>query len=115
MREQRVVIPTAFRLQCLENVHNQTGPTSTLSNLRNRVWFPTMGVMVQEYCDTYTQCQAGSPCNLSEPMIVTEMPPAPWHTLRTAILDDKDPRREYNNTPHSFTGKTPAEILMKLF
>ena len=35
--------------------------------------------------------------------------------IQTPILDDKDPRREYNNTPHSFTGKTPAEILMKLF
>ena len=35
--------------------------------------------------------------------------------IHTPILDDKDPRREYNNTPHSFTGKTPAEILMKLF
>ena len=55
-------------------------------------------------------------------MLVTEMPPAPWHTLHTAILDDKDPRREvymmmmsHNNTPHSVTGKTPAEILMKRF
>ena len=35
--------------------------------------------------------------------------------IHTAILDDKDPRREYNNTPHSFTGKTPVEILIKLF
>ena len=35
--------------------------------------------------------------------------------IHTLILDDKDPRREYNNTLHSFTGKTPAEILMKLF
>ena len=78
-----------------------------------------MGVMVQEYCNTYTQCQAGSPYNMSELMLVTEMPPAPWHTLHTAILD---PRREvymmmmtHNNTPHSVTGKTPAEILMKRF
>ena len=24
--------------------------------------------------------------------------------IQTPILDDKDPSREYNNTPHSFTG-----------
>ena len=35
--------------------------------------------------------------------------------IHTPILDDNDPRSEYSNTPHSFTGKTPAEILMKLF
>ena len=42
--------------------------------------------------------------------------------IHTAILDDKDPRREvymmmmtHNNTRHSVTGKTPAEIRMKGF
>ena len=42
--------------------------------------------------------------------------------IHTAILDDKDPRREvyimritHNNTPHSVTGETPAEILIKRF
>ena len=38
------------------------GPASTLSHLRNRVWFATTGV--------------------KPIMLVTEMPPAPWHTLR---------------------------------
>ena len=40
--------------------------------------------------------------------------------IHTAILEDKDPRREvymmamtHNNTPHSVTGKAPAEILME--
>ena len=42
--------------------------------------------------------------------------------IHTAILDDKDPRREvymmmmtHNDTPHSATGETPPETLMKRF
>ena len=71
VRGHRVVIPAALRLQCVENGHSTHfgGPTSTLSNLRNKIWFPTMGAMVEEYCETCGVCQAASPYNVPEPML----------------------------------------------
>ena len=49
--------------------------------LRENVWFPGIDRLAKREMETCIACQANGPENRRDPLQMTPLPPAPWHTL----------------------------------
>ena len=57
------------------------GLTKTKQLIREKVWFPGIDSWVKREIEKCLPCQANSPEKHPEPLQMTTLPPAPWHTL----------------------------------
>ena len=89
IRGHRVVLPAALQQTAIQLSHaGHVGPKTTISHLRERCWFPNLGVITQTFVDTCFPCQATNPHSNQEPMGEPATPPRPWHTIH---MDYKGP------------------------
>ena len=49
--------------------------------LREKVWFPGIDLMAKQLTDSCLSRQATNNATHPEPLIMSELPPEPWHTL----------------------------------
>ena len=84
LKGTRIVIPQKLRHKAIELAHKpgHSGTTRTKSLLREKVWFPYIDKMVKEFVEKCIACQATGQENSKEPMQSTDLPPAPWHTVK---------------------------------
>ena len=54
--------------------------------LREKVWFTGIDHHAKRTIETCLTCQANSPDNRPDPLQMSPLPPAPWHTLHTDFV-----------------------------
>ena len=84
VKGKRIVIPQKLRQKAMELAHKpgHSGTTKTKSLLREKVWFKYIDKIVNEFVEKCTASQATGQENSKKPMQSTDLPPAPWHTVK---------------------------------
>ena len=84
LKNSRIVIPTVLREKAISLAHEgHQGLVKTKRLLREKVWFPGIDLHAKRTIETCLACQANSPDNRPDPLQMSPLPPAPWHTLHT--------------------------------
>ena len=79
LRGHRLVIPEALREKIVDIAHEgHMGITKTKALLREKVWFPKIDQLVEKKVKSCLACQVTTPRNEREPLIMSELPSAPW-------------------------------------
>ena len=82
LRGSRIVLPASLRQHALNIAHEgHQGLVKTKQLLREKVWFPGIDMMAKQLTDSCLSCQATNNATHPEPLIMSELPPEPWHTL----------------------------------
>jgi len=82
LRGSRIVLPASLRQHALNIAHEgHQGLVKTKQLLREKVWFPGIDMMAKQLTDSCLSCQATNGATHPEPLIMSELPPEPWHTL----------------------------------
>lgn len=82
LKNSRIVIPVTLRSRAVTLAHEgHQGLTKTKQLIREKVWFPGIDSWVKREIEKCLPCQANSPEKHPEPLQMTTLPPAPWHTL----------------------------------
>ena len=82
LRGTRIVIPSSFEHRVLQLAHEgHQGIVKTKSLLRTKVWFPNIDQKAEHTVRNCLACQANTPVTQSEPLKMSELPEAPWHTV----------------------------------
>ena len=82
LKGSRIVIPEQLREKAVSLAHEgHQGLVKTKQLLREKVWFPGIDKYVKRVVDTCIACQANGPENRPDPLQMSQLPPAPWHTL----------------------------------
>ena len=82
LKGSRIVIPEQLREKAVSIAHEgHQGLVKTKQLLREKVWFPGIDKYVKRVVDTCIACQANGPVNRPDPLQMSQLPPAPWHTL----------------------------------
>ena len=76
------VIVVQYRFGNTDHYSHQ-GLVKTKRLLREKVWFPGIDLLAKRTIETCLACQANSPDNRPDPLQMSPLPPAPWHTLHT--------------------------------
>ena len=84
LRNSRVVIPSVLREKAISIAHEgHQGLVKTKQLLREKVWFPGIDQLTKRKIKTCLACQANSTDSHPEPLQMSALPPAPWHTVHT--------------------------------
>ena len=82
LKGSRIVIPEQLREKAVSIAHEgHQGLVKTKQLLREKVWFPGIDKYVKRVVDTCITRQANGPENRPDPLQMSQLPPAPWHTL----------------------------------
>ena len=82
LRGSRIVLPAVMRRKALNIAHEgHQGLVNTKRLLREKIWFPGIDALAKEVIGSCLSCQVNSPESRPEPLHMTTLPPAPWHTL----------------------------------
>ena len=82
LRGSTVLIPSSMRSQVLDLAHGgHQGIARTKSLIRSRVWFPDIDQLVEKKVRNCLACQANTDRQQFAPLMPSEMPPSPWHTV----------------------------------
>ena len=82
LKGSRIVIPEQLCEKAVSLAHEgHQGLVKTKQLLREKVWFPGIDKYVKRVIDTCIACQANGPENRPDPLQMSQLPPAPWHTL----------------------------------
>ena len=82
LHKSRIVVPVELRERAVSLAHEgHQGIVKTKKLIREKVWFPNIDNFVKEAIDKCIACQANSPENKPDPLQMSPLPPAPWHTL----------------------------------
>lgn len=82
LRGTRIVIPAALQQRALQIAHeSHQGMAKTKALLREKVWFPTIDQQVETITKTCLPCQVNTPVTQTEPLKMSELPDAPWHSV----------------------------------
>lgn len=82
LRGTRIVIPTALQQRALQIAHeSHQGIVKTKALLREKVWYPGIDQQVETLIRTCLACQVNTPVTQTEPLKMTELPAAPWHSV----------------------------------
>ena len=89
VRGGRVLIPDELQARVVALAHEgHLGIEPTLRYLRDKVWFPDMNKMVQDYISSCLGCGAAVPFNPPAPIITRAPPGGPW---KVCCADYKGP------------------------
>ena len=89
----RIVVPQALQGEILSKLHaSHQGVEKTKLRARTSVFWRNLNIDIEEMTKSCTICQELQPKQAREPLIQTEVPPRPWHTVGTDIfyLDDDE-------------------------
>uniref|UniRef100_A0A1I8HXB3 Reverse transcriptase n=1 Tax=Macrostomum lignano TaxID=282301 RepID=A0A1I8HXB3_9PLAT len=113
LRHHRIVVPADLRQQMLELAHQgHQCSQKTIARLCTKVWWPRMATQAEEFVSRCRSCAVTShtPARLNRSIN---------KVVRAAIEERRDWRAAldewllaYRNTPHTATGRAPAELLM---
>ena len=82
LKNSRIVVPTVLREKAISLAHEgHQGLVKTKQLLREKVWFPGVDQLAKRTIETCLACQANSTDNRPDPLQMSPLPPAPWHTL----------------------------------
>lgn len=82
MRSNRLIIPRALRSDVLRQLHHpHTGVTKMKLRAAATVYWPCMDPDIEATVAACHLCQRDRPANPRQPMVVTQTPPLPWHTV----------------------------------
>lgn len=82
LRRNQIVIPKALRKQTLALAHEgHQGIVKTKQLIREKVWFPNIDREVAVLLSGCLACQANGPNTKPDPLMMSPLPPEPWHTV----------------------------------
>ena len=82
LRGARIVVPKALRQRTLALAHEgHQGIVKTKRLLREKIWFPRIDREVESLFASCIACQANGPETKPDPLQMSPLPPAPWHTV----------------------------------
>jgi hypothetical protein len=91
LRGSSIIIPSSLRQHVLDLAHGgHQGIVKTKTLIRSRVWFPGIDNSVEHLIKTCLACQANSDKMSFAPLMPTEMPPAPWHSVSGDLYGPMD-------------------------
>ncbi|XP_064486120.1 uncharacterized protein K02A2.6-like [Ornithodoros turicata] len=83
---KRLVIPSAMRQEILDRLHaGHQGVVRCRARARDAVWWPGIGEHIANFVTRCPTCQAHRRSR-AEPLLQTELPPRPWHTVGMDIF-----------------------------
>jgi len=83
----RIVVPQALQGEILSKLHaSHQGIEKTKLRARTLVFCKNLNIDIEEMTKSCTICKELQPKQAREPLIQTEVPPRPWHTVRTDIF-----------------------------
>ena len=84
---QRIIIPTVLQNEILQKLHAaHQGAEKTKLRARSSVYWKNMNNDIDRLTQSCDTCQELLPRNTKEPLIPTEVPPRPWHTIGTDLF-----------------------------
>lgn len=87
-RSNRAVLPTALRIQAMENAHlGHPGSTTMKRILRERVWWPGMDKDIEQTVKECFDCTCVARTDPPEPLKMTLIPSEPWKFLAIDFFD----------------------------
>uniref|UniRef100_A0A1I8FYX0 Kinesin light chain 3 n=1 Tax=Macrostomum lignano TaxID=282301 RepID=A0A1I8FYX0_9PLAT len=117
LRHHRIVVPADLRQQMLELAHQgHQCSQKTIARLCTKVWWPRMATQAEEFVSRCRSCAVTShtPAVRATPLQPTPIPAGAWLHRGAAGLEAAldEWLLAYRNTPHTATGRAPAELLM---
>ena len=87
LRDTRIVLPNSLRTRAINIAHEgHQGLVKTKKLLRTKIWFPGIDELTETTIKHCLACQATGPAARPEPLKMTKLPPAPWHTVNIDFL-----------------------------
>ena len=79
LKRNQIVIPASLQQRVIDIAHEgHLGVVKTKTLLREKVWFPRINQMVEETVKNCLPCQVGTPVNVKEPLIMSDLPTRPF-------------------------------------
>ena len=79
---QRIIIPETQRHVVMSQIHSaHQGATKCKLRAKSAVWWPGIYADIDKTVAACPTCQATQNSQPKEPIIVSEIPPRPWHTI----------------------------------
>lgn len=86
LQGHRIVAPQALQGGILPKLHaSNQGTEKTKLRARTSVFWRNLSKNIEEMTKSCTICQELQPKQAREPLIQTEVPPRPWHTVGTEL------------------------------
>jgi hypothetical protein len=87
MKGHRIMIPTTMQKEILEKLHSaHQGMEKTKLRARTSVYWRELNKDIEKICKACSVCQELQSSQPKEPLISTEIPPRPWHTIGTDLF-----------------------------
>ena len=87
MKGQRIIIPHSMQSMILTKLHaGHQGSEKTKLRARTSVYWRGMNSDIEKSCKSCNTCQEMQNSQPKEPLIQTEIPPGPWHTIGTDLF-----------------------------
>ena len=87
LRGERMVLPKSLVPLALKIAHDgHMGIQKTKQYLRTALWFPGLDGLVEKEVNNCIPCQATTPAQNKEPLLMTELPEHPWQHLAADIF-----------------------------
>ena len=87
LRGKRIVVPTSLRMDILERLHEgHQGITKCRRRAQESVWWPGLGVQMEEYVKCCRTCAKSRLCH-PEPLIPSTLPEYPFQRVATDLFE----------------------------
>lgn len=87
LKSRRIIIPSSMKKEILQKLHEpHLGIEKTKLRARTSVFWININRDIEEITKTCHVCQSHQPTQQKEPLIQSEIPPCPWHTIGTDIF-----------------------------
>ncbi|CAB3997498.1 Retrovirus-related Pol poly from transposon [Paramuricea clavata] len=87
MKGQRIIIPSTLQVEILGKLHAaHQGAEKTKLRARTSVFWRKMNEDIDKITKSCRTCQEFQPTQTRQPLIPTEIPPRPWHTIATDLF-----------------------------
>jgi transposase InsO family protein len=87
MKGQRIIIPLTLQAEILGKLHAaHQGAEKTKLRARTSVFWRKMNEDIDRITKSCRTCQEFQPTQTRQPLIPTEIPPRPWHTIATDLF-----------------------------
>lgn len=88
LRDHRLVIPTSLQKEAVDLAHEgHQGIVRTKSLIREKIWFPGIDKLTNDCVKSCIPCQASVPETKREPLLMTDLPRAPWTEVSADFAD----------------------------
>ena len=86
--DDRIVVPVKLQQSILNKLHeSHQGLNKCLDNAQAAVWWPGMTTQLTNLIENYSICADYRPAARCEPLIPSELPSRPWHTVASDLFE----------------------------